>query len=392
MKIGIITFGILTAFLFFSFDRLKFYKDLYYHIDQLENLPKLKNFENLNIHYSFISSNKDLLKSHSLLTPMNNEGEVLVCIDSKVALSREAKDHIEALCDDSINSWNKLLNAPGVPWKQESINVNFEYARQNKPCSESSHLIFNISKERIRPYAIFLMKSIHIGIADLSYKSPFASTYLTHEIGHIIGLSDTYSDVKSKQIIAYPISIMSTARNIDKISRSDHEAITQLWNYMNLDIDLCETIEGARLRTVNWNDSYTCVSKLVFGISSLVWGESRSLEHYQNNLQMLGTSQSPYQSWVAKQASSSGSYYFKLRDQNLCLHLYTQNRIGLAKCSENQRQYWEVEAWRPMIFYIKNQYLGKDACLALHPNSQNQLSMQSCQHYKYLLWKINNQS
>lgn len=96
-------------------DTIKYYKILYGHLEQLDNLPTLNSFENLNIHYSFISSNKDLLKDMSLLTPMDKEGKILVCIIPQVDLSASTQDKIETLTDEAINSWNKLLDSPGVP-------------------------------------------------------------------------------------------------------------------------------------------------------------------------------------------------------------------------------------------------------------------------------------
>ena len=390
MKIFLCITAILAATIFIKIDSIKYYISLYTHIEQLDKLPKLKSFENLNIHFSFISSNKDLLRDMSLLSPMNNKGKVRVCIIPQVPLSGKMQKHIETLTYESVNDWNKLLNSPGVPWNHQEIQVDFIHASNNNLCDENSDLIFTITAERVRPYAIFLMKSIFIGIDDLREDS-IAKTYITHEIGHILGLSDTYSDIESKEIIGYPISIMSTSRHIDKISRSDHEAITQLWNYMNLDIDLCETVDGKNLRTVNWNDSYTCVSKLEFGISSLVWGEDRSLTYHKKKLTMLGTGNEPKQTWVVKPFRTKGGYYFKLRDDNLCLSLFSEQRIALAPCANKQRQIWRVKAWKPMIYYIKSEFLGEDVCLTLHPNSSRLLSMQPCQEYRNLLWMINNQ-
>lgn len=389
MKIFLVIVAIFAGLILANMDRIRYYDQVYSHASQIADLPKLKSFENLNIHYSFISANKDLLNHISLLKPMDRKGKVLVCIISQVQLSDTMRQHIETNTDEAVNDWNSLLNSPGVPWNRENIAVSFVYANNSKPCSEEANLIFTITAERIRPYAMFLMKSIFIGIDDLM-ESTTAKTALIHEIGHIIGLSDTYSDIDNKQIIGYPISIMSTSRSIDKISRSDHEAITQLWNYINLDIGLCETVDGKQLKTVNWKDSYTCVSPLEFGISSLVWGEDRSLTNNKGQLSMLRTGSDPRQLWVAKRVKHTDGYHLKLRHKNLCLNLISQEMVNLVRCSKSQKQVWTVEAWRPMIYFIKNELIGDSGCLTLHPNRPRLLSMQRCQNYKNMLWMINN--
>ncbi len=134
-----------------------------------------------------------------------------VCFESLKKIRKKQKSKLKRLVRKSFNKWiAPLRNYNG--WKVKNIRLRASFRRKCTPRSESDKkMIFVINNDEGRSYSEFWLykATIRKNINTYSY----IENLFLHEIGHQMGLADTYQQETVKPMLQ-PESIMNLLFNI----------------------------------------------------------------------------------------------------------------------------------------------------------------------------------
>jgi hypothetical protein len=90
-----------------------------------------------------------------------------------------------------------------------------------------------IDAQTIRSYAIVGANQIYLAPQYTSDREPYAERVILHEMGHMVGLSDTYTEPGYQQPIGQPAGIMNMLYAVSWLTADDIAGANALYDFIN---------------------------------------------------------------------------------------------------------------------------------------------------------------
>lgn len=202
---------------------------------------------------------RSFLRSVSTLVAIDEAGELNVCVQVSGAASAPAdyESRIRAAVQHAADSWNALLNEPPPPdapdlrfppWIRESVAINFT-------CSGSRLYSFYGNTSNDRAYAQIARREVQLDTSCV-WNDRRLRNVVMHEYGHLMGLSDTYTEPEvGLDVYGQPASMMQSSWSL---TDDDRAGIWNLWRYLELGGDPCGP--GYDVQAVNSWGTYCILS------------------------------------------------------------------------------------------------------------------------------------
>lgn len=204
------------------------------------------------------------MREKSLLLPMDMRGELSVCImaTSSALITTDDINNLKSATVQAINGWNNLLNQPPPPsiddkifpsWRRASITVNFV---EDCDSPVDFKVVVNGSQPNSAASTMFMV------IEFAKYQLYMANDVIMHELGHLLGIDDTYSLAGYQTPEGQPHGMMNPDVDYKFIfSDDDAAAIWNLWRYVKNGGDPCGPGYVKGLATENATGSNFCVKE-----------------------------------------------------------------------------------------------------------------------------------
>lgn len=178
------------------------------------------------LHYGTFSPGASVVRSWSAYTTLDENGCVLPIsiLGNGFQLSGFEVSNIQSHLIKAVGAWTNAID--GNPyWKCETAFVSFG------PSPREIRVI--VYPYVIRGFAKVGEAEIHIGRDIVDGSSPYAEKIVLHEMGHMFGLADTYTEPGYQQPISQPIGIMNNLYSVPGLTQDDIDGARALYDYMN---------------------------------------------------------------------------------------------------------------------------------------------------------------
>lgn len=178
------------------------------------------------LHYGTFSYGASIVRSWSAYTILEENSCILpisILANGFQPLQTEI-NQLQANLVKAVGAWTNAID--GNPnWRCETAFVSFG------PSPREIKVI--VYPYVIRGYAVVGQAEVHIGRDILNGSNPFAERIILHEMGHMFGLADTYTEPGYQQPINQPSGIMNDLFNVPGLTRDDIDGARALYDYMN---------------------------------------------------------------------------------------------------------------------------------------------------------------
>lgn len=182
--------------------------------------------ETSGLRYATFTPGAAVLRSWSAYTVMEENGCTLPIsiIGNGFQLSQAELLRLQGFLVNSVGAWTNAID--GNPfWKCQQAFVSFGP-------SPREYRVF-VYPNVIRGFARVGQAEVHIGRDIVDGSNPFAERIVLHEMGHMFGLSDTYSEAGYQQPIGQPSGIMNNLYGVSGLTEDDVNGANALYDYMN---------------------------------------------------------------------------------------------------------------------------------------------------------------
>lgn len=180
------------------------------------------------LNYATFTPGRATMKEWSAFTTIERRGCVLpVELYSFLGnpVSAEQSAFVRASVERSVTAWTSALrNNPF--WKCPGARVQWGEAG---PGTIQIYLDPSIS----RGYALVGQNQIYLASQSTVPSDPFAERVILHEMGHMFGLADTYTEPGYQQPISQPIGIMNNLYSVPGLTPDDLRGALALYDYIN---------------------------------------------------------------------------------------------------------------------------------------------------------------
>lgn len=205
--------------------------------------------------YGTFSPGREVLRSWSLFTTLEENGCSLpVVLLSNVAVSRVEALFVRSAVEKAVDQWTSaLLNSPNFPCAGRS-----RIAWQATPTAGPAISIY-IDGSVSRSYALVGQYEIRLSPEYKDPRNANAEKVILHEMGHMVGLSDTYTEPGYQQPIGQPSGIMNNLYEVSGLTLDDLKGAYALHEFINGRGQFCEDGYGIGGAFENRNNVAFCV-------------------------------------------------------------------------------------------------------------------------------------
>lgn len=216
-----------------------------------------------NPYYSLMGPEYEV-RTNSLMLAMDEKPQLAVCVKTigQAEFDLGDQEMLEQLAVKGLLAWNELLNEPAPisedptmifpPWKKSFLQIVASCVEPDLTIevNNTAHNSYgDISKHKI------LFWQEHMSDAEFT---------ITHELGHIMGLGDTYTKFGYQVPLGQPRGIMGgRVGNEIKFSSDDRAAVWNVWRYVKNDDDRCGPGYDEGTARENFYHSKFCVPQKI---------------------------------------------------------------------------------------------------------------------------------
>jgi len=173
--------------------------------------------------YATWSFGKPRINAFSVLTQVYNAGGT---IDFSLQYrgiypSYEQDQAMRQNIARALREWTSALDPSEYPYRVPEVRIG----------PTGSHTII-VDASVTRSYALPEQKQMVLSGQYVNQYDPYAYRVILHEMGHFVGLADTYTEPGFQQPINQPQGIMNNVYSFDRLQADDILGVRSLWNYL----------------------------------------------------------------------------------------------------------------------------------------------------------------
>jgi hypothetical protein len=179
--------------------------------------------------YATFSFGRDRIRAFSMLETINTYGSVDISLQYQgMAVTYEQDQAMRKNIARGIREWTGALDPQTFPKNIPIVRIG---------CCGSHTVIVNPMIQR--SYALPEQRTIYIAGQYINQFDPNSYRVILHELGHLMGLADTYTEPGYQQPINQPQSVMNYVYIHDRLQPDDIYGIRALWEYLHLQGPFC---------------------------------------------------------------------------------------------------------------------------------------------------------
>lgn len=228
------------------------------------------------------------------------------------------------------------------------VVVNFNIERSYASIGENDGVV-----RRITHLAGDFMSNTDNYVPAVPFPTYTSSAFrlTAHELGHLLGLADTYSEPGYQQPIGQPAAIMNNLWALNNFTDDDLIGIRQLWRYISdANSDYCGALQNSGLALENNNNNVFCLPAN-FGIRSASTETTTSLMSNIADYRIVPSDRAGYV--LLKTAASEGTQCLGVSTRRHPFFDKFRNPVVVQACDETPNPYWYFESFNN-YFQIKN--------------------------------------
>lgn len=185
--------------------------------------------ETSKLDYATFTPGRETLRSWSAFSTIERYGcrlpTQLYAIAGPRSVPQEQADFVRASIEQAVDEWVLALE-DNPYWRCKDVSVLWGDVG---PGSIQIYLDPSVS----RAYTIVGQNQIYLPLASMLPSDPYAERIILHEMGHIMGLADTYTEPGYQQPIGQPIGIMNRLSDVSGLTADDRAGAYALYEFIN---------------------------------------------------------------------------------------------------------------------------------------------------------------
>jgi hypothetical protein len=179
--------------------------------------------------YATFTFGRDRIRAMSMLDTIDRQGYIDISLQYQgMAATYDQDQAMRQNIARAIREWTGALDPASFPKNRPIVRIG---------CCGSHTVIVNPAVTR--SYALPEQKTIYLAGQYINQFDPNSYRTILHEVGHLMGLADTYSEPGRQQPIGQPDSVMNYVYSHDQLQQDDIFGIRALWEYMRYQGPFC---------------------------------------------------------------------------------------------------------------------------------------------------------
>jgi len=179
--------------------------------------------------YATFTFGRDRIRAMSMLDTIDRQGYIDISLQYQgMSVSYDQDQAMRQNIARAIREWTSALDPATFPKNIPIVRIG---------CCGSHTVILNPAVSR--SYALPEQKIIYLAGQYINQFDPNSYKTILHEVGHLMGLADTYSEPGRQQPIGQPQSVMNYVYIHDRLQPDDVYGIRALWEYMRYQGPFC---------------------------------------------------------------------------------------------------------------------------------------------------------
>lgn len=369
--------------------------------------------QNSDLSFAIAPDTRDRIAHYSLLSEIqSSQGHLNIEVAFKnfdAPPSDGAKQMVYDSLREGLRTWVAAL-PDDFQWRDLDINIregDLADCRKVEPfwtCDFGSDLAVIVDHRLTRSYSNMYSRMIVFAGDRLQETNPgdrtVVKTFL-HEMGHLFGLGDAYSEAGYQLPQGQPEGIMNILYDVDTLTADDKAGITAIWDYISKGKEVCTAsnyVKGSA--DVNTFNNVFCIpknrgyasteglSRHSFALSTQWQGERLPLSNNGHSVSLAEIRDTKSHLWHP--TPMEGGYHRIESDvDGRCLDVNPGNRqITLTPCASINSQLWKSSPYDGTYSIFRSKETGEDLCLDIISDGQNRsLHMSQCGNYSGQHWK-----
>jgi hypothetical protein len=154
------------------------------------------------------------------------------------------ESYLRSALEESVRTWTKVIHSQYWPCADVRVAYNAWGIRK------AVRIV--VEPDLRRAYALPGAYEVHLGLGLLR-GDPYGSTVILHEMGHMFGLADTYTEPGYQQPLGQPPAVMNNLYLNPVLTEDDIDGANNLYEYMNGRAPFCAAgyVPGAAYENLN---------------------------------------------------------------------------------------------------------------------------------------------